>query len=555
MRFCVGDNLFLLVYEVLLTLPTAFKMNYKSILPVIFCVVILCITSSLYAQEYVRCVTTEVLDQYEQQEPGTKTLVEQAREWAAQWRKDHPEATRTVITVPVVVHVIYHTSSQNITDEQVKSQIDVLNEDYRLANADTSKIPDEFKPVAADCQIQFCLAAYDPNGDTTTAITHVYTDVTSFSTGDSMKFTAKGGEDAWPAKDYLNIWTCNLSNKVLGYATLPTFSSGVPPKNDGVVVLYRAFGREGYVVYPYNLGRTCTHEVGHWLGMYHIWGDDGGGCDGSDDMDDTPNQADANYGCPSFPKTDACSPNPPGVMFMDYMDYTDDRCMYMFTKDQAAEMTSVLNTSRKSIQTSPAGCAGTHFGNDAAAAQIIQPLDTLDYLSFQPQVSIINRGLMNLTSVDVNYQVDGQDPAVYHFTGNLLTNESEMVTLPWYFTGEGDHISTAWTSNPNNATDEYIYNDTTTRNFTIISIIAKNSFVTYPSPTNGALTINIENPGAGNMDMRIVNILGQVVQHHFSQLGTQTSFTVDLSDVSPGTYFLFAKIGYDYLTRKIMVVR
>jgi hypothetical protein len=167
-----------------------------------------------------------------------------------------------------------------------------------------------------------------------------------------MKNDSDGGASAWDPNLYLNIWVCNLSGGVLGYGLQPYYA-GSPA--DGIVVNYVAFGTAGSVVVsPYNKGRTTTHEIGHWLGLYHPWGDDGGACWGDDSIADTPNQADHTYGCPAYPLTDACTPNYPGVMFMNYMDYTDDACMNMFTYDQSLKMLAVLNTIRTSILSSPA---------------------------------------------------------------------------------------------------------------------------------------------------------------------------------------------------------
>lgn len=506
-------------------------------------------------QDLIRCATTQVLDAYELQNPGTKADVQQTALENRAWLKDHAGATREVITIPVVVHVIYKTASQNISDEQIQSQIDVLNEDFSLSNPDTSKIPEAFRSLVANSQIQFCLAAYDENGDSTSGIVRTNTTISVFTTGDSMKYTNRGGDDAWSPKHYLNIWTCNLGGGVLGYATLPQSNSG-NSKTDGVVILYRAFGRQGTVVYPYNEGRTCTHEVGHWLGLSHIWGDDAGTCSGSDDIDDTPNQADSNFGCPVFPVTDICSPLEPGVMFMNYMDYTDDRCMYMFTKGQIDVMTATLNGSRKTILTSPAGCQGVYFENDASVTKLVYAEDTIDFLSFTPKVQLTNRGSAPLTSAEVYYQVDGQDPEVYRFEGNLVTGQSQTIVFDnLYFTSEGDHIATAWSNLPNQVQDEFIFNDTSTNDFTVISTIARNTFDVLPNLTWGPVTLHISNPSASELDMRIINMLGQVVDHHFIDLNTQSTLDLDLSHLEPGMYILYSHIGYDNLSRKVMVVR
>lgn len=240
-----------------------------------------------------------------------------------------------VITIPVVVHVLYNDNNQNISDAQVKSQIIALNNDYRRLNADTVNTPSPFKNVAADTRIQFCLAKVDPDGKYTTGIIHKFTKTTQFSSDDAMKFSAQGGDDGWDADRYLNLWVCNLSGKTLGYAVLP----GSPAEKDGVVIKYSAFGTTGNVVAPYNKGRTATHEIGHWLGLLHLWGDTQ--C-GDDNIADTPPQETSNSYCPVFPHTSSCSANPYGDMFMDFMDFTDDGCMNMFTQGQKAEMRSLF---------------------------------------------------------------------------------------------------------------------------------------------------------------------------------------------------------------------
>src|SRR5664279_2917617 len=174
-----------------------------------------------------------------------------------------------VIVVPVVFHVLYNTSVQNVSDQQVLSQLTVLNNDYRRLNADTINTPEPFKKIAADTRIVFCLAKVDPNGRYTSGIIHKYTKEALFLSDDEMKFSSGGGDDAWDSKKYLNIWVCNLFGRTLGYAVMP----GGPAEKDGVVIQYTAFGTLGTAVAPFNKGRTTTHEIGHWLGLRHLWGD------------------------------------------------------------------------------------------------------------------------------------------------------------------------------------------------------------------------------------------------------------------------------------------
>jgi len=252
---------------------------------------------------------------------------------------------RTGITrIPVVVHVVWNTAAQNISDAQIASQIDVLNRDFRRTNPDVGITPAPFLPLATDARVEFFLATTSPSGAPTNGIERRQTSVASFSDNDAVKSAASGGMDAWPAANYLNIWVCQLGGGLLGYAQFP----GGPDATDGVVILQSAFGTTGTAAAPFNLGRTATHEIGHWLNLNHIWGDDGTGCSGTDNVADTPNQAGGNTGVPTFPHV-SCSNGPNGDMFMNYMDYVDDRAMVMFSAGQVARMQACLDGVRSAI--------------------------------------------------------------------------------------------------------------------------------------------------------------------------------------------------------------
>lgn len=301
--------------------------------------------------QIVRCFTDEL-----HQERLTKDETYKSRREAI---KKHTEAyvasptkTRTTKTIPVVFHIIYNTPQQNVSDAQIMSQLTSLNQDFQKLNSDWTLTPAVFQNLVADCDIQFCLAQQDPNGNATTGIVRVPTSVTGFTSNDAMKFTASGGSDAWNSSYYLNIWVCNFSIGLLGYAQFP----GGPAATDGVVCNYISFGNMGTAMPPYNKGRTLTHEIGHWLNLIHIWGDDGTGCLGSDGVQDTPNQAGYNISCQTFPKI-SCNNGPNGDMFMNYMDYTPDNCMYMFTQGQKLIMDAQFANggSRASLLNSP-GC-------------------------------------------------------------------------------------------------------------------------------------------------------------------------------------------------------
>lgn len=249
------------------------------------------------------------------------------------------------IVIPVVVHVVYNTSEQNISDRQIYSQIQVLNQDFRRRNPDVDRTPSMWASVASDTRISFKLANRDPNGQPTDGITRTRTSVEAFFVqSNGVKYGARGGVDAWPSDQYLNIWVCNLGMGVLGYSQFP----GGPPETDGVVIGYKFFGNTGIVRPPFNGGRTCTHEVGHWLNLRHIWGD--GPCSVDDLVADTPPADRPTQGCPTY--RTAC--NGP-VMTSNFMDYTDDACMNMFTFGQADRMQMLFlpNAPRASLRNSP----------------------------------------------------------------------------------------------------------------------------------------------------------------------------------------------------------
>lgn len=326
-----------------------------------------------------------------------------------------------VIVIPVVVHILYHNTIQNLSDQQVLSQLAVLNNDYRRLNADTVNTPGPFKNIAADTRIAFCLAKVDPNGRHTSGTIHKYTNEEFFLSDDEMKFSSDGGDDGWDSKKYLNIWVCNLFGRTLGYGVLP----GGAATTDGVVIQYDVFGTTGTVTAPFDGGRTTTHEIGHWLGLRHLWGD---AVCGDDGISDTPPQQTYNSNCPSFPHTSSCSINSYGDMFMDYMDFTDDACMNMFTQGQKNEMRSMfaLGGSRNSFLNS--------FVCDSSLAQG-GPLPE-DSTTGNADISVYPNPFSN--QVTISYKnaagITGKTVKIYDVTGKLffiqiLTSQNTSITL------------------------------------------------------------------------------------------------------------------------------
>lgn len=373
-------------------------------------------TNLLNAQ---RCGSMEHLHEQMQQDPGLAARMQEIETQTAQFLSNGTNETggRAIITIPVVVHVVGNASVQAVSDAQIQSQINRLNLDFRKLNTDVTNVPSVWTSLVADYEIEFCLARRDPSGNNTTGIIRKVTTATSFSTNDNVKRTANGGSDAWPAGSYLNLWVCNLSGGVLGYAQFP----GGNASTDGVVITYTGFGTMGTAQAPYNLGRTATHEIGHWLNLYHIWGDDGSSCNGSDNVGDTPNQGSEHYGCPSFPSV-SCSNGPNGDMWMNYMDYTDDRCMYMFTNGQKARSLTLFNTggSRASLLSS-LGC---------------QALNSPPNANFSADVTSSCTGVVKFTDASTNGATswswdfgDGTSSTLQSPTHIYTTNGSYTVTL------------------------------------------------------------------------------------------------------------------------------
>lgn len=315
-------------------------MNVKFIFPVFsfFLAFLFFSTSAVFAQEAIGCGSTPYTEQLKQQYPDVEhnmELIEQHTEQYINNLAHQPQTERVVYTIPVVFHVVYNTTAENISDAQIQSQLTALNRDFRKLNTDASTIPSAFSALAADVEIEFCLAQRDPSNNITTGITRTFTNQTSFGVSGGITYSSQGGKDIWDRSKYLNIYICDLSPAGLGgYAQLP----GGPAATDAVVIDYSVLGTTGGVSYPYNQGRTTVHEVGHWFNLLHIWGDSN--C-GNDLVSDTPTQQTNNTACPNFPHI-SCSNGPNGDMFMSHMDYTYDICRKMFSVGQKNRMRAVL---------------------------------------------------------------------------------------------------------------------------------------------------------------------------------------------------------------------
>ena len=432
---------------------------------------------------YIRCVTTEYEKYLQENNPKRMTNI-QFENWIATLIKQQKALKNSsqsggIITIPVVVHVIHNGqevgTEANITDAQVQSQITVLNQDYRKMVGTPGH---NTNPIGADTQIQFALAKQDPNGNPTNGIDRVRFCQESWTSNNDVDIIVKP-VTIWDPTSYFNMWTVNFSDDTLGYAQFPESSgldgldaSGGVENTDGVVGDYRAFGSSDFGSFlldsPYDKGRTMSHEIGHWLGLLHIWGD--ANC-GDDFCADTPLHYDSNFGCPSKL---SCSSTTVNEMVENYMDYTDDACMNIFTQNQKDRIIVIMNNAarRSSLKTSTKNFPITLFANDAEIKiENSCPIEVCGTAQNVQKITIYNRGTNNLTSATLSYTINGGSNKTYNWMGNLATNELDTFEVTINATTSG--TINAKITKTNGVIDQRNTNDT-----------ASGSFILPVSPIN-----------------------------------------------------------------------
>jgi hypothetical protein len=407
---------------------------------------------NVYAQE--RCETVQYMQQLRNQGKLPQTD-DQFEQWLSRKRdlqkrmlQQQGETQRQQdepYQIPVVVHVIHNGepvgTGTNISDAQIFSQLAVINNDFKRLNADAENTPAEFLPVTGSMDIEFVLAKSDPNGLCTNGIVRVQGSKSSWSrVPDDASLKS---QSYWPSENYLNIWVTDLSGLSLGYAQFPVsnlegleeYQSGLA-QTDGVVIDYEVFGSDDYGPFDldpdYNKGRTTTHELGHFFGLRHIWGDET--C-GTDYVDDTPQQRSSTTNCPSHPQTSICG-NSIVKMFQNYMDYTDDVCMNLLTAGQIERMEFILNDPavprRMSLLTSPG------LETPAICERIDVAINTIDSptpiscsTTAPLSITILNRSDVELNSITLSYQVNqsGQANVVLPIAPALPSGATRLINL------------------------------------------------------------------------------------------------------------------------------
>jgi hypothetical protein len=346
------------------------------------------------------------------------------------------QRTQATYQIPVVVHVIHNgqTDPTNIPDAQILSQIKVLNADFNRTNPDVNLTPSDFLGVAGSMDVEFVLAKQDPDGLPSNGIVRVLGSQSSWSINDNYKLKALS---YWPSEDYLNIWVCKLTGYI-GYAQFPQTDllSGLQNASmnrltDGVVITYNAFGSEDdgefLLQSRYNKGRTTTHEVGHFFGLRHIWGDQNTCETVGDYVDDTPDQDGETTGCPGHPRT-ACNN---AVMFQNFLDYTNDACMNLFSEGQVERMVTVIENSprRSSLLTSHGSSEPSPIADNLSISEIISPLSGTCSGTVTPKIEVVNFGTNEVTSAEVVLFVNNNPVETKTFTLSLDPTESATLTF------------------------------------------------------------------------------------------------------------------------------
>ena len=388
---------------------------------------------ALRAQERCGTMPYQATPQQVQFEQWIQEKTQEKRARTAQRLVDGP-----VYQIPVVVHVVHLGEpvgeGRNISLEQIEDQIRILNEDFRRQNPDTTDTQPLFKPVAADVGVEFVLARQDPDGLPTNGVVRVVGVQDSFSISEGAEL---GALSQWNPENYFNIWVTRISGGKLGFAQLP-ISDLLPglegasfnSLTDGIVVDYLSFGSVGSLRERYNGGRTATHEVGHYLGLRHIWGDNTNDCSAGDFVEDTPPQEKSYSFCPGGEAFSCDSPD----MYDNYMDLTDDACMNLFTEGQAFRMRIVLENSprRASLLVSPGLEAPRPILDDATISRIISPQPSECSPAVTPEINVLNTGGNPIESITVAFRVGRELVEETTFDLDLASGTAQNVTFPTF---------------------------------------------------------------------------------------------------------------------------
>lgn len=473
------------------------------------------------------CYSEHIYKKYVTEFPQVKQQLEELERLVTSTRLHTRGAD---VTIPVVVHVVYNNDTENISDEQVYSQIDVLNRDFNKENSEVANTPNIFANVVADCGIRFQLATRDPQGLATTGIVRHKSSNSVWGVNDDIKLPSKSGFSPWSPSKYLNIYVCDMGTKAIGFSSFP----GMPEEVDGIVIDYKAFGTTGTAKEPFNLGRTCVHEIGHWLGLFHIWGDTD--C-GNDYVEDTPTHKTQNKGCPAFPQYSSCNGVQSVDMTMNFMDYVNDACMYMFTKGQSARMMAIIEKKRSGLMSSDALLAAP---NRQCTIQNIQAkkIDT-------ETAQLTWNNLAGVAAYNLEYR------AIYESEWQKTSTHTPYITLNELQAGTTYEVKIK--SDCNNMPYSQIFTFTTQKVAYRVSA-EKGGITVFPNPATTTVTVAIEPNDDYDFIVTVSNIQGQIqFEKRYSK--DTPSVQLDFSELPQGVYWIMVLKNGKRVVNKVMKVR
>lgn len=515
-----------------------------------------------------------------------------------------------VYVIPVVVHVIHNDNSgeigtpysSNISLAQIESQIEVLNEDFRRRNADTSDTPDYFKPVATDTKIEFCLASTDPNGNATDGVVRVYSNQLPYNVNSSSDQYSLKGESYWPNDQYLNIWVTELMNSVLGQAQFPSGTnydglnqSMNDAETDGVIMDHRYFGNEiGTVAtnsYPaYRNGRTLTHEVGHWLGLLHIWGDFNS-CNATDYCDDTPSQKSDNGLLSQSQCGNAIFECGSEVMYQNYMDYTRDKCMNIFTQDQKNRMRGAIEIDpRRQGLLSSTGCCGSekrfvvpfveyfdeHFesnywnvsvsdsnkvfySNDELSSALEVSFDSIGYVELESQIIDVQNTSQLYFLLDIEQGIDSVE--LYYDKGcsGVWTWFTTLHSEDFEFIDQFDVLRSTFYENDLAGTGYLSFRikihghaDFSIQRFEVRGEQTPQVKL-LPNPSNGEFILATSYLETQDIHVRIYDLTGRLIQDYSADSVYEEDLLLRFYPQSAGVYLVWIELGEQLFKYKVMV--
>lgn len=507
----------------------------KSLHTIVFLFLLPLFVASINAQvtpHRAKCHSHEVMMRQMAQHPEMAQKMDEIERHTAHFASEnHVETRGGQVTIPVVVHIVYNTSAENISAEQVQSQIDALNRDYNKQNTDLTKVPSEFSNVAADCQIRFQLASRDPQANPTKGIVRYATTKTYWGANDDIKKPSKGGFTNWDPTKYLNIYVCNIGEGILGFSSFPSS----PAHLDGVVIDYTAFGTIGTARAPFNKGRTCVHEVGHWMNLIHLWGDLD--C-GNDYVEDTPQQKDAHYGNVTTPQYSNCTGKTVRNMTMNFMDYVNDDCMFMFTSGQKTRIQALFASTRASLLNSD-GCLDAKPLTCNVGKPTITNIKTTS-------ANVIWNEILGMKKYTVEYKMEQEKQWTVTQTSNLSLSINSLIGGATYECRiKGDCTESSYS--------EMVTFKTPTALQT--KAAESKGFAIYPNPVVHDVNIMFDVLNDGLVNVQIFDSNG-VLKTQVAKNLTKTTpaVSLDLTEFPSGFYLVVAEKDGERAVKKLLKV-